>query len=58
MDKYEVNVVFVVQAPDRSAAWRISREICEEKLKGLATVHAVTEALKDPEEWVAINEKR
>lgn len=57
MHKWETDVTFVVVAPDRTKAWAAAREICETKLKGVATVKAISsEPLKDPEEWIAVNE--
>lgn len=57
MEKWEVEVSFIVAAPDRTKAWKIAEEICDKNLKGIASVKLVRrEPVKDPEEWIAINE--
>lgn len=57
MEKWEVDVSFIVVAPERSKAMQIAREICDEKLKGVAIVKSVSlgPAL-EPKKWIAINE--
>lgn len=57
MDKYNVHISFVLQAPDRKIAWTMARVICETKLRNLAIVNSVsTKPLPNPDEWIAINE--
>jgi len=57
MDKYQVTVQFVIKAKDRQEAWQKARLVCENHLRDLATVTAVsTKPLPDPQEWIAINE--
>jgi len=57
MDKFNVKVEFVIKAKDRQIAWQKARQICEDHLRDLATVTAVsTKPLPDPQEWIAINE--
>jgi len=56
-EKWEVEVSFVVAAPDRRSAWKIAEGICDKNLKGVASVKAVrTEPLRYPSEWIAVNE--
>lgn len=56
MDKFLVTVEFAIKAGDRQKAWQKARQICEEHLRDLATVRAVTQPLPDPDEWIAVNE--
>lgn len=57
MDKFNVKVEFAIKARDRQEAWQKARQICEDHLRDLATVTAVSiNPLPDPEQWIAINE--
>jgi len=56
MDKFKVTIEFVVKAEDRHKAWQKAQAVCENHLRDLANVRAVTQPLPDPEEWIAINE--
>ncbi len=57
MDKFKVTVGFVIKAKDRQVAWQKARQICEDHLRDLANVEAVSmKPIPDPDEWIAINE--
>ena len=57
MDKFNVKIEFVIKAKDRQVAWQKARQICEDHLRDLATVTAVSlNPLPNPGEWIAVNE--
>lgn len=57
MDKFDVKVEFTIKAKDRRDAWQKARQICQEHLRDLATVTAVsTKPLLNPEDYIAVNE--
>jgi len=57
MNKWKVELESIVEAETRVEAWKIARQIFEQKLDYIAQVHAVsTKPVPKPAEWIAINE--
>jgi len=57
MKKWSVTVNFAIQAETRHDAWTAAQELCDNKLRGLATVISVgLIELRDPNEYIAVNE--
>jgi len=57
MNKYKVMVESIVEAKDRTEAWKVARQIFEQELDYIGQVSAITDPLPDPGEWYAINSK-
>lgn len=57
MKKWHVEIETTIQAETREQVWRIARELCEEKFRGLAQPRAVSlKPEPHPEWWIAVNE--
>ena len=56
MKKWNVHIVFAIQAETRKEAWNLARDFCFRKMRDLATVTAIETEPLDEDDWIAINE--
>ena len=55
MQKFTVTIQFVIEAQDRHIAGTYAQDLCQKRLRDLATVAAASiNPISNPDEWVVI----